>query len=281
MSGVAAGRRRFKRFYSKATLEPGARAVVLDGRPAKTLAGAALAAPSIALAAAIAAEWEGAGETIDIDALPLTRLAMTAIDLGPRDRHQWAEEVIGYLKSDHLCYRAEEPAALVARQEETWSRYLDWAREALGAELRLATGIVAVVQEEAALAGARRRLSAMDDWSLIGVRTAAGVTGSAILGLALEARAFPPGDLFAASRIDERFQTERWGEDAEAKAREAALERDFMALARWFALLAEGAAYRSSFTPRLRARNSSSSSPRRVMSVFLSIESKSRRYSRI
>lgn len=241
MSGGAPGRKRIRKFYKSVTVEPrgGAQAILLDERPAKTPAGAALAAPSRALAEAIAAEWESAGDMVDFETMALTRFAMTAIDLGARDRDQWAEEIVGYLKADLLCYRADGPAALVARQGEAWPAYLDWTRKALGVDLRVTTGLVAIEQAEDALALARRRVAAMEPWTLIGVRTAAGIAGSGVLALALEARAFPPGGIFAAARLDERFQAERWGEDAEAAAREAALEREFMALARWFEILAE------------------------------------------
>ena len=234
-------RKSTRRFYTSATIEPSGDvyAVLLDGRAAKTPAGAALAVPNQALARAIAEEWEGAGDPIDLDELPLTRLAATAIDLGARDRDRWAEEILNYLKSDLICYRAQEPQALIMRQEVIWSPYREWAKQALGADLPLASGLVAVEQPAEALAGARKRVSSMDDWSLLGLRTASGIAGSAVLGFALEARAFRPRDIFAASRLDERFQAERWGADDEATAREARLEREFMTVARWFELLAE------------------------------------------
>ncbi len=66
-----------KRFYKTAAAERlgDAWTVALDGRTLKTPARAALAFPTRGLAEAIAAEWEGQGEHIDLLRLHLTRLA--------------------------------------------------------------------------------------------------------------------------------------------------------------------------------------------------------------
>lgn len=238
MTAFGAGRR-IKKFYSSVAVagRDGRFVLLLDGREAKTPARGPLSAPTRALAEALAAEWEGAGETVDFDAMTLTRLASTAIDLASRDRAQWTEEVLKFLASDLVCYRADEPAALIERQSALWSPYVDWARDVLGAPLRVTAGVIAVEQRPALIAAARARLEAMDAWTLIGVKTAAEIAGSAVLALALEAGAFPPADVFKASRLDEHFQAERWGTDAEAAAREARLEAAFMAAARWLRLL--------------------------------------------
>lgn len=231
--------RRVKKFYKSVSVEPreDAFAILLDGRPAKTPARADLAAPTSALAGAIADEWRGVGDSVDFNELALTRLATTAIDLGNRDRKRWIEDVVAYLNSDLLCYRAARPAALAGRQDGTWSPYLAWAEQALGAALCVTVGVTQVAQPDDAALGARQRLSAMNDWTLIGVKTATEIAGSAVLALALEARAFPAADIFSASRLDERFQAEQWGVDEEAAAREARLQADFLSVAKWLDLL--------------------------------------------
>lgn len=231
--------RRVKKFYKSVSVEPrvGVFAILLDGRPAKTPARADLAVSTKALAEAIAEEWRGEGDTVDFNALALTRLATTAIDLGPRERERWIDDIVAYLKSDLLCYRASEPAALVKRQHDVWTPYLSWVDEVLGARLNVTVGITHIAQLSDVTKNAKSRVSEMDHWTLIGVKTATEIAGSAVLALALEARAFPAADIFEAARLDEHFQAERWGVDDEAAAREARLERDFLAVASWLALL--------------------------------------------
>src|SRR5262249_48475991 len=71
-----------RRFYQRAEVEVGEWVcrIVLDGRPVKTPARRTLAAPTRALAQALAAEWEAQRDVIDPAKMPLTRLANTIID---------------------------------------------------------------------------------------------------------------------------------------------------------------------------------------------------------
>src|SRR5258707_5412699 len=100
-----------RRFYDKATTAALAdgRAVRLDGKPIRTPARRVLAAPTLALAEAIAAEWQGQKDVIDPAKMPLTRLANAIID-GVADRPlPVADEIAKYLGSDLLFYRAGSP----------------------------------------------------------------------------------------------------------------------------------------------------------------------------
>lgn len=233
------GPRRIGKFYKEAFVEKTEEgfAIRLDGRAAKTPARKALALPTTALAEAVAAEWNTQDEAIEPAAMPLTQLAMSVIDLAEMDRPQWTEEVLNFLRSDLLCYRAEAPAALVERQAAAWDPLLHWAREALGAPLCVTGGIVAIEQPLEAIERAARRLDEMTDWTLAGLVNATQVSGSGVIGLALAANAFPSRDLFRAARLDEQFQAERWGMDVEAAEREARLEAAFLAAGRWLRLL--------------------------------------------
>ncbi len=234
------GAKSLKRFYREATVGPSGAAfgVLLDGRPAKTPKRAPLALPSLALAEAIAAEWAAAGETLALDDLRLTRLATTAIDLGAETAPVWRDDIVRFAGSDLLCYRARAPEALVRRQADLWDPFITWARNALGAPFVTTQSVVAVAQPDLALAAVARAVEALDVWRLIAVKTATEITGSALLALALERRAFAPDAIFAASRVDEVYQAELWGRDAEAEARAARLRLDFDAAARFLSLLA-------------------------------------------
>lgn len=236
--------RKLKKFYEKVGVVEagGSYSIALDGKPAKTKAGNALAVPTLALAGRMAQEWEGEGGLVDFDALRLTRLASTAIDLAPKERGAWIEEVKSYLRADVLCYRAGAPHTLVARQNEQFAPFLIWSEGVLGARLAVTQGLAAIAQPDAAIEALDATLRAEDDFRLIGVRIAAQLTGSAVLALALSLRAFGPDAIFAASRLDDRFQAERWGADEEATERENRIEREFMAVAAWFEALHDDAA---------------------------------------
>jgi chaperone required for assembly of F1-ATPase len=108
-----------KRFYKGVSVAERAERylILLDERPAKTLQGTVLSAPSHALADAIAAEWRDQVVDIDLSAMPLTGLANSALDRASRHRGQVIDHILGFGRSDLLCYRAGAPAALADRQK--------------------------------------------------------------------------------------------------------------------------------------------------------------------
>jgi chaperone required for assembly of F1-ATPase len=240
---VAAARRAVRpllrrRFYEAVTIaageggqaDRGAHAVCLDGKPIHTPGRRALAAPVPELARALADEWAAQSEYIDPAKMPLTRLANTIIDGVGAARPQVAAEVRKYLASDLLFYRAESPAPLRARQAQQWDPLLAWARQALGADFRLATGIAYVAQPAAALEAAGAAL-AHDPWRLGALHASTTLTGSALIALALMHGAVTPDAAWHAAHVDEDWNMEQWGRDEIALERRAFRFAEFKAAA--------------------------------------------------
>ncbi|MBM3541038.1 MAG: ATPase [Alphaproteobacteria bacterium] len=228
-----------KRFYRAADIAAwdGAFEVVLDGRPVRSPGKRPLVMGE-ALARAVAAEWAAQGATVALAAMPLMLLAGRAVDVVGPERARIVGEVAGYGRADTLCYRAETPSELVRRQDERWQPWLDWAADALGARLIVARGVMFAEQPPAALAALARAVEAHDDWRLAALMQATHATGSLVLGLALVAGRIEAKEAAALAALDEMFQIERWGEDAEAAARRAAVAADVAAAAHFVALLA-------------------------------------------
>ncbi len=211
-----------RRFYGKAHTAPAGEgsAVRLDGKPVGTPAGHILAAPTLALAEAIAAEWDAQRDVIDPAKMPLTRLANVIID-GVSDRPgPVAAEIQKYLATDLVCYRAAAPQGLVERQARYWNPILVWARDALGAHFNLGEGINHVVQPEAALAAAGAAIPC-DPWQLGAVHTVTTLAGSALIALALARSRLTTEEAWQAAHVDEDWNMEQWGRDEIALARRA------------------------------------------------------------
>jgi chaperone required for assembly of F1-ATPase len=218
-----------RRFYKEAAAgAPGEAGfpVLLDGKPVYTPARRLLAAPTMPLAQEIAAEWEAQKDAIDPARMPLTRLANAVIDAVAEAPAAVAEDVAKYLGSDLVCYRAEAPEGLVARQSEHWDPVLAWARDALGAHFIQVQGVMFAAQPVEALAAARAGLPAeannmKDIWQLGAVSSITALTGSALLALALKAGALDVAAAWAAAHVDEDWQMAQWGSDEIALARRA------------------------------------------------------------
>lgn len=212
--------------------------VALDGKPVRTPARHELRLPNEALAGAIAAEWDAQQEEIRPATMPLLRLAATAIDRTSAQRDLVVAETAGYAGTDLVCYRAESPPALVARQNAVWQPLLDWAATRYDAALAVTAGIVPAPQSPVALRALAAAVAAQDDFRLTALHTLTAASGSLVIALALCEGRLDAEAAFAASQLDETFQTETWGEDPEAAARRHALAADIAAAARFIALLA-------------------------------------------
>jgi chaperone required for assembly of F1-ATPase len=229
-----------RKFYIDADViaQEGAFVVALDGRGAKTPGGGALALPTAALGAVVADEWRRQGERIDFAIMPLTRLAFTAIDRVAEARDGVAAEVARYAARDLLCHLADAPQRLIDLQEAAWTPWRAWAADTLGLRLHAASGLLGPTQTPDAVAKAEALAGDGDDFALAGLALAAALLGSAVLAFALKAGALGADEAFGLSRLEEAFQEEFWGVDAEAAARTAALRLEACAAQKWFDALA-------------------------------------------
>jgi len=234
-----------KRHYKDVAVSaaPGGYGVTLDGRVPRSPAARPLVLPTEPLARLIADEWAGQGERVVFAAMPATRLAHVALDAAPTARVALAEQLADYGAHDLLCYFAEAPAALVARQEARWAPLLAWAQDELALTFARSAGVTHVEQSPETLDGVRRLAAAESDFSLTALVAAAQLFGSAILALALQRGRLNGAEASELSQLDETFQAETWGEDAEAAERRGTLAGEARALEAWFrALSSPGAA---------------------------------------
>lgn len=228
-----------KRFWKVAQAVPAGEGwgVELDERPLRTPGRALLAVPIQALGEAIAEEWATAVGTIEPWAMPLTGLAYAAIDRIAPDRSAFAASLGTYAQGDLACYRAEGPETLAASQEESWDALLGWARRRYDVDFVTTTGIVHVSQPRATVERLAHAVAERDPFHLAGLSPLVTIGGSLVAGLAVLESALTPEQAWHAVSIDERWQVEKWGADAEAEAAMASRRRDFLAAARFLELL--------------------------------------------
>jgi chaperone required for assembly of F1-ATPase len=220
-----------KRFFKHARADDageGRVAILLDGKPVLTPSRRALAAPSRPLAQAIASEWDAQTDLIDPARMPLTRLANAVIDAVGDRPQPVADEIARYIGSDLLCYRADAPAGLVAKQSQAWDPVLAWAREVYDARFVLAQGVVHTPQPHDAVAAMRAMIPG-DPWRLAAVSSITTLTGSALLALARAHDALDADAAWSAAHVDEDWQVSQWGQDQFALERRAFRAAEFQA----------------------------------------------------
>ncbi len=228
-----------KRFYrrAEAAKRAGGYAVTLDGKPIKTPGKRDLLVPSGALAAAIAEEWNAQESEVRAATMPLTRLATTTLDRVVTQRDAIIRQTANYAGTDLVCYRATHPPALAARQQAVWQPLIDWAVLRYDAPLVVTSGVIPKSQSAASLRAFAAVVAERDDFALTALHVATAACGSLVIGFALSEGHLDAEGAFAASQLDESFQIEAWGEDAEQAARRGALAADIQAAARFISLL--------------------------------------------
>ena len=218
-----------KRFYRDVTVDQAGNgfAVLLDGRAIKTAAGLPQTVPSRTLADALASEWDGQGEELDLALFRFRDLADYAIDIISSERSAALDKLLAFIETDTLCYRADPEEALFRRQQEVWEPLLTEmeAREAI--RLDRISGVMHRPQPPESLGKIRSTLAALDDFTLAGLHTVTSLAASLVIGMSALQEDADPDLLWSAANLEEFWQAALWGQDAEAQARLAQRRAEF------------------------------------------------------
>lgn len=231
-----------KRFYETVATEAAAGGwrILLDGRVVKTPKRAELLLPSAPLAEAVAVEWRAQGAQIDPASMPLTKLSNTAIDAVTPKLAAVTEDVLSFAARDLVCYRAKAPETLVELQNACWDPLLAWADQHYGVRLIATEGIMPVDQPPESLTAFATALTGLDPFALTALHVMTTLTGSGVLALAHVEGRLSLEECWAAAHVDEDYQIDHWGEDADARKRRGLRFADMRAASEFFRLSRPG-----------------------------------------
>lgn len=212
-----------KRFWKAAHVEAagGGFLVALDGRGVKTQGGNAQVVPWRPLAEALAAEWAAQGETVDPTGFVLRDLADFAIDSVSADRPGTIETLLRYADTDTLCYRADPADALHARQQELWEPLVSAAEARWDLRFHRISGVLHQPLPAPTLARLCRAVDAENDFTLSALTAMASLSASLIIALAALQQGADAQALWTAAELEEEWQADLWGREAEAEQRRA------------------------------------------------------------
>lgn len=230
-----------KRFYKTVAVAPaeGGWQVQLDGRGIRTAARHPQIVPGRALAEALAAEWAGQGEEINAAAFIFRDMADYALDMVTPDPAIAIAAILPYGETDTLCYRDEQGSALWRRQMERWEPLLAATEARYDVHFERISGILHRPQPDETMARMAAVLAALPPFALAALQTCTSLAASLIIGLAALEAGADAAALWDAASLEEDWQAEMWGHDAEAQALRASRFASFAAAMR-FAGLAAG-----------------------------------------
>jgi chaperone required for assembly of F1-ATPase len=187
----------------------------------------------------LAAEWAGQGEEIDPAGLVLRDMADHALDVIACGREAVIADLLRYAETDTLCYRAEPEEPLHARQAELWDPLLRAAEARWDVHFERIAGVIHRPQPAATLARLEAVLAAKDGFALAALSPLTTLAASLVTGLAALEPGADVAALWDAANLEEDWQAELWGRDAEAEQRRTRRYASFAAAVR-FAELALG-----------------------------------------
>ncbi len=219
-----------KKFWTEAVTEKtdGGWQVLLDERPVRTPAKRPCVVPVEAMAVTIAAEWNAQDDAIDPMSMPITRAASTCLDRVAPEMLAVQDNISGYGETDLLCYRALHPPKLVSRQSDAWDPWLRWSDEVLDAPLVTAKGVMHVQQPDQSLGRLAEVVAQCCPWTLTALSELVTISGSLVLGLAIQRGELSAEQAWPLSRIDEDWNIEKWGHDDDAAAHAERRRADFL-----------------------------------------------------
>ena len=227
-----------KRFYETVTTSRSGLnyLLLLDGKAIKSRAGNNLQTPYAGLVKALVTEWSSQHDVIDMRTMPMTRYQMTLNDSDDELIRDWGDQILSYLKNDHMCYRADRPDGLVERQHRIWDPLLAQAEESFGFIFAKSVGIIPLAQPEETMKIARDKLAQFNVEVRLGVRRITELTSSAILGFLATRPETDVNDIIMAAQLDEIFQADQWGHDPEAVKRRALINTEITEAMRFITL---------------------------------------------
>lgn len=227
-----------KRFYKTVSTALGGHGgyeIFLDERPLRTPAKKTLELPTAALADAIAEEWRAQNDRIDPHAMPLFRLAATAVDR-VNGAGGILDEILGFVLHDLVCYRVPHPASLAERQARYWQPLLDKFCARHGVTLDVSETLGGV-ENAKALPSLRAALETWGGHELVALYGLTQSMGSFVLAKTLADGDVTAQEAFQLAFLEELHQAEAWGMDAEAERRRARIAQDIAHCARYLELL--------------------------------------------
>ena len=180
----------------------------------------------------------GSRTTIDPRAMPLTGLANAAIDRVAPDKRGFRRRAGSICGGRPRLLSRRRAAAPWSSGRPSVGRAARPGRGGATTSIsRRPSGIVHVEQPRRRSSGSAHAVAALDPFRLAGLSPLVTIGGSLVAALAVLEGAFTPDQAWEAVSVDERWQLEQWGSDAEAEAALDNRRRDFMAAARFLELL--------------------------------------------
>ena len=190
--------------------------ILLDENVLKTPMKKKLTIQNSKIAEEIYKEWNQDKNILDTDAMIFYGIISTSIDKFNNNRILYVNEILNFIDTDLICYRAEEPNDLVQWQSKNWDPILLKVEKYINNKIDVFKGIMPLKQNKGIKFKITKFLTKFSDLEIIALHKITNITGSIFLSLCILNNDIIKEKVFELSHLDELWQAENWGYEEEA-----------------------------------------------------------------
>ena len=218
-----------KKFWEKVSIKKissDSFCVMLDKRILKTPLKRELVLPNLNLAQEIVKEWDQDSKNINTESMIFYGLISTSLDKIIDDKNLYINDVLDYIDTDLICYRAENPKELVELQKNKWDPIILLIEKYIGIKVRVFEGVLPKAQHATVHYRLNNLINQFDIFEIAVLHRITNITGSIFLSLCVLKKDISKNEVFELSFLDEFWQAENWGFDEETskKRKEISIE---------------------------------------------------------
>lgn len=205
--------------------------ICLDGKPVKTPVKNALETSSYVLAEAMVMEWHTQQDTINPDTMPITQILMTMIDRVIPNRARLEQEILGYIDTDLICYRTDDPEVYASAQKKAWDPLVKWVEAEFGHPLATTLELKPITQTSELRSAVTNRVQRLSPEEFTALYIATQGMGSLYMAIAALSGKFTPDTLYEAALIEDLtkdgiYLAETYGISPDQERKRAILKRE-------------------------------------------------------
>ena len=220
-----------KKFWEKVSIKKissDSFCVMLDKRILKTPLKRELVLPNLNLAQEIVKEWDQDSKKINTESMIFYGLISTSLDKIIDDKNLYINDILDYIDTDLICYRAENQKELLKLQKNKWDPIILLIEKYIGIKVQVFQGISPKKQHASVHDKLNNLINQLDIYKISVLHRITNITGSIFLSLCVLKKDISKNEVFELSFLDELWQAENWGFDNEAsqKRKEISNELD-------------------------------------------------------
>ena len=190
--------------------------ILLDKRILKTPMQKDLIFSNYKIAKETALEWDIDEKEINTENMVFYGLISTAIDKISNDKVSYIENVLGFINTDLICYRADGPNELVDLQNSSWNPIISFIKKYIDVELKFFIGVMPSKQSLEIFNRLKTLINSFSDIEISALHRITNLTGSIFISICILKGDVLKNEAFELSFLDELYQAKNWGIEQES-----------------------------------------------------------------